>query len=76
MQQCGRTRQTRYSSSPPTKKVSCPGCMACVDILCKVTCGDLVGVGDPEMTHNALRGSHLPRLAVNAIEAKGLHGVG
>jgi len=50
--------------------------MACVDILCKVTCGDLVGVGDPEMTHNALRGSHLPRLAVNAIEAKGLHGVG
>jgi hypothetical protein len=47
--------------------------MACVDILCRVTCGDMVGVGDLEMTNNALRGNSRPRVAVNAFEANGLH---
>ena len=47
--------------------------MACVDILCRVTCGDMIGIGDLEMTNNALRGSQRPRVAVNAFEANGLH---
>ena len=49
--------------------------IACVDIFCKVTCGDLVGMGDLETTNNAMRGSYRPYLSINAIEANGLHAV-
>jgi hypothetical protein len=47
--------------------------IACVDIFCKVTCGALVGFSDFEITNNALRGNYRPYLAINAIEANGLH---
>jgi hypothetical protein len=47
--------------------------IACVDVFCKVTCGSLTGVGDFEMTNNAMRGSYRPYLAINAIEANGMH---
>jgi hypothetical protein len=47
--------------------------IACVDIFCKVTCGDMVGVADFETNNNALRGSYRPYLALNAIEKNGLH---
>jgi len=47
--------------------------IACTDIFCKVTCGDLVGLADLETTNNALRGSYRPYLAINAIEKNGLH---
>lgn len=47
--------------------------IAVVDTICKVTCGDLVGICDFEITNNALRGSYRPYLAINAIERNGLH---
>jgi hypothetical protein len=49
--------------------------ISCVDIFCKVTCGDLVGVADLETTNNAQRGGYRPYLAINAIEKNGLHKV-
>lgn len=50
--------------------------IACVDTFCKVTCGDMVGMGDLEMTNNAMRGSYRPYTAIHAIEKNGLHAVG
>lgn len=44
-----------------------------VDMMCRVTCGDLVGICDFEIVNNALRGTHQPRIAINAIVENGLH---
>jgi hypothetical protein len=45
--------------------------IACVDTMCEVTLGDERGICDFETTNNALRGSHQPRLAVNAVVEDG-----
>lgn len=47
--------------------------IGCVDTICRVTCGDKVGIADFEITNNALRGAHQPLLAINAIDTNGLH---
>lgn len=47
--------------------------IACVDTMCRVTLGDRVGMCDFEMTNNALRGSHQPRMAIGGYVENGLH---
>jgi hypothetical protein len=47
--------------------------ICCIDTFCEVRCGSLVGIGDLEMTNNAMRGGYRPYLAINAVEANGLH---
>jgi len=50
--------------------------IACVDTLCRIEIGGVPGICDFEVTNNALRGSHQPKLAINGIAENGLHPVG
>lgn len=49
---------------------------ATVDTMCKITCGDRVGICDFEIANNAQRGRYRPYTALQAIEKNGLHRVG
>jgi hypothetical protein len=46
--------------------------IACVDTMCEVTLNGERGICDFETTNNALRGSHQPRMAVNAVIEDGI----
>ena len=49
--------------------------IACVDTMCEARMGDKVGICDFEITNNALRGSHVPQVAINAILENDIHPV-
>jgi len=46
-----------------------------VDTMCKMTCGDRVGICDVEIANNTQRGHYRPYTALQAIEKNGLHKV-
>lgn len=69
------TGETIHLEAKPLQKgvVSWIHGIACVDTLCSVSVGDEVGICDFETTNNALRGSHRPRLALNAVIENGFN---
>jgi hypothetical protein len=47
--------------------------MSVTDTMCKITCGDRIGICDFEISTNPTRGTHRPNVAVNAFIDDGLH---
>jgi hypothetical protein len=47
--------------------------MAVTDTMCRITCGDRVGICDFEISTNPTRGTVRPRVAINGVIEDGLH---
>ena len=69
----GEVFEARFEAVTPCVTCEIHGSVS-VDNFCRVTWGDRVGVGDFELSANALRGSHIPRAyEAGTIDANGWH---